>query len=213
VGCASSAASSGSCRSGAMSAGFAELATPFVGGGLELRVTQIAIIGGTASVLGGGKFANGAVTAAFGYLYNELLHEQNGLYLSGYETRDKRSNERIWKLDPSGIDSSIKLDTVTAINISEAYGDGPLRVAQGYRTSAEQDALYSQGRTAPGPVVTWARGGESTHNLGLAVDVFRIDGRNLFAPSPTTVEIFKRFGFSWGGDWSPPKTDPPHFQR
>jgi hypothetical protein len=31
-----------------------------------------AILGGTASHLGGGKFANGAVTAAFGYVMNQL---------------------------------------------------------------------------------------------------------------------------------------------
>lgn len=30
-----------------------------------------AVVGGLASVAGGGKFANGAVTAAFGYLFNE----------------------------------------------------------------------------------------------------------------------------------------------
>jgi hypothetical protein len=34
-----------------------------------------AAIGGLASVAGGGKFGNGAVTAAFGYLFNELSHE------------------------------------------------------------------------------------------------------------------------------------------
>jgi hypothetical protein len=57
-----------------MSAGFAELVMPFVGGGLEARVTQMAVIGGTASVLGGGKFANGAATSSFGYLFNYLGH-------------------------------------------------------------------------------------------------------------------------------------------
>ena len=29
-------------------------------------------VGGLASIAGGGKFGNGAVTAAFGYLFNEL---------------------------------------------------------------------------------------------------------------------------------------------
>ncbi len=70
---------------------------------------------------------------------------------------------------------------------------------QGYRTQEQQDVLYAQGRTAPGPVVTWTR--QSNHLLGLAVDVLRFDGSNLYAPSMTTVETFKRFGFSWGGDW------------
>jgi RHS repeat-associated protein len=75
VGCASSVASGGSCQSGALSAGFSELATPYVKlGSLAANVAARAVIGGTTSVLGGGKFENGAVTAAFGYLFNELSH-------------------------------------------------------------------------------------------------------------------------------------------
>ena len=41
------------------------------------------------------------------------------------------------------------------------------------RTQARQDALYAQGRTAPGSVVTWTR--QSRHLDGLAVDV-QVDG-------------------------------------
>ena len=33
-----------------------------------------AVVGGTASVLAGGKFANGAVTASFGFAFNQLAH-------------------------------------------------------------------------------------------------------------------------------------------
>jgi hypothetical protein len=171
------------------------------------------VAGGTASVITGGKFANGARTAAYGYLFNELLHQENGKYLSGYETRDQASNDRIWKLDPSGADPSLKLDVVTAFNVSEAFGDSPLRIAQGYRTIEEQDALYAQGRTTPGNIVTYARGGQSNHNFGFAIDIFRIDGGTLFNPSATTVQVFKGFGFEWGGDWPGKKADKPHFQR
>ena len=46
-----------------------------------------------------------------------------------------------------------------------------LRIVQGLRTKAEQDALYAQGRTTPGKVVTNAKGGQSMHNYGLAVDM------------------------------------------
>jgi murein DD-endopeptidase MepM/ murein hydrolase activator NlpD len=38
-----------------------------------------AILGGTASHLGGGKFANGAVTAAFGYVMNQISQSQSRL--------------------------------------------------------------------------------------------------------------------------------------
>lgn len=40
----------------------------------------------------------------------------------------------------------------------------------GRRSFMEQDALYMQGRTMPGPIVTNAKGGESPHNYGCASD-------------------------------------------
>jgi len=43
-------------------------------GTTEAKVAMSAIVGGTASELGGGKFANGAVTGAFVMMYNELGH-------------------------------------------------------------------------------------------------------------------------------------------
>lgn len=45
-----------------------------------------------------------------------------------------------------------------------------IRVVQGLRTMEEQDELYAQGRTKPGNIVTNARGGDSMHNYGFAVD-------------------------------------------
>jgi hypothetical protein len=44
-------------------------------------------------------------------------------------------------------------------------------VSAGLRTWAEQDALYAQGRTAPGNIVTKAQAGYSAHNFGYAVDI------------------------------------------
>lgn len=43
----------------------------------------------------------------------------------------------------------------------------------GYRSCSEQAALYAQGRTKPGKVVTNARPGFSAHNYGLAIDFCR----------------------------------------
>lgn len=43
-----------------------------------------------------------------------------------------------------------------------------IRIVQGFRTFAEQDELYAQGRTKPGSIVTNARGGFSNHNYGLS---------------------------------------------
>ncbi len=42
-------------------------------------------------------------------------------------------------------------------------------VTEGYRTQARQETLHAQGRSKPGPVVTWTR--NSRHTQGRAVDV------------------------------------------
>lgn len=43
----------------------------------------------------------------------------------------------------------------------------------GHRTYGAQMALWAQGRTKPGPIVTNAVGGQSAHNFGLAIDFVR----------------------------------------
>ena len=67
VGCASASASGGECGPGALSAGFGAAATVATSGNFFATV----IAGGIGAELGGGKFANGALTAAMGYLSNE----------------------------------------------------------------------------------------------------------------------------------------------
>ena len=88
-------------------------------------------------------------------------------------------------------------------------------VYQGYRSEEEQNYLYAQGRSRKGPIVTNARGGESLHNYGVAIDVvFLVNGHpswdnghdwNLLGKEGKTL------GFEWGGDWKE-FPDRPHFQ-
>ena len=60
---------------------------------------------------------------------------------------------------------------VLNLNIAiEAAGEH-IEVTEGLRSYSRQEALYAQGRTEPGPIVTKAPGGYSWHNYGLAVDV------------------------------------------
>ena len=49
-------------------------------------------------------------------------------------------------------------------------------VTSTYRDMESQDALYEQGRTTPGKIVTNARAGDSYHNWRCAVDVVPIIG-------------------------------------
>jgi hypothetical protein len=82
VGCAMQAVSGGDCGSGALSAAFSKAVSPSLPGANSpteekvLGVITSAVIGGTAAELGGGKFANGASTAAFGYLFNAMSGRQ-----------------------------------------------------------------------------------------------------------------------------------------
>src|SRR5690606_418317 len=87
-------------------------------------------------------------------------------------------------------------------------------VYDGLRTVEEQDALYAQGRTTEGNIVTYSKGGESYHNYGLAIDFaleledgsviwdLEYDGNgNGESDWMEVVEIAKGLGFEWGGDW------------
>ena len=77
---------------------------------------------------------------------------------------DSVSESRLAQVMPALADKIRQL--ASQLEASGTY----IRVVQGLRTTAEQDALYAQGRTAPGKIVTNCRGGYSYHNFGLAVD-------------------------------------------
>jgi peptidoglycan LD-endopeptidase CwlK len=92
-----------------------------------------------------------------------------------------------------------------------------IRISRSLRTWPQQDALYAQGRTAPGLVVTYARGGESFHNFGLAFDIELLDstGRPTWdARLPgwsIAGELGVGLGLRWGGHWKRSR-DLPHFE-
>lgn len=90
-----------------------------------------------------------------------------------------------------------------------------ITVTHTLRTIEEQDALYAQGRTKPGNIVTKARGGYSLHNFGVAFDICPIvNGRaawNDTALFKKIGEIGMKVGLEWGGAWAS-FPDSPHFQ-
>lgn len=88
-----------------------------------------------------------------------------------------------------------------------------VRTVEGYRSKERQEALYAQGRTAPGAIVTNARAGESLHNYGVAVDfVFRKEGYDASKELWETLgTVGEQNGFKWGGRWQE-FIDRPHFE-
>lgn len=89
-----------------------------------------------------------------------------------------------------------------------------LEVVQGLRTHAEQNKLFAKGRTTKGAIVTNARGGQSFHNYGLAVDVCPFRGDVALWNEEKLFDVLDeyatRFSLEWGGDWRTP--DRPHLQ-
>lgn len=78
VGCASSKAQGGNCARGAaaqLASKWATIKTDGMKWSTEQQFVAATVVGGSVSVIGGRKFANGALTAAAGYLFNQVLRK------------------------------------------------------------------------------------------------------------------------------------------
>jgi hypothetical protein len=85
------------------------------------------------------------------------------------------------RIDVTGVQSDLsKLDPAFRERLERVIGrmrkefGHRVSVVETARSQSRQNALYAQGRTAPGPVVTWTR--NSKHSDGLAADLL-VDGR------------------------------------
>jgi len=90
-----------------------------------------------------------------------------------------------------------------------------LLVTSTYRDNESQNALYAQGRTAPGNIVTRAKAGQSWHNWRCALDVVPlVNGKAIWDDQAMWKQvgaIGKSCGLEWAGDWVTFK-EYPHFQ-
>ena len=89
-----------------------------------------------------------------------------------------------------------------------------LGIGECFRSKAEQDELYAQGRSKPGNIVTNARGVtySSQHQWGVAFDIFQNIKGKEYEPGffVKVAKIAKKLGLGWGGDWKS-IVDTPHF--
>lgn len=84
------------------------------------------------------------------------------------------------------------------------------------RDNESQNALYAQGRTTKGSIVTNAKAGQSFHNYGVAFDFCPIvNGKCQW----NDAELFKRcgviaesVGLEWSGRWSGKMKETAHCQ-
>lgn len=74
-----------------------------------------------------------------------------------------------------------------------------------YRDIESQNALYAQGRTTPGSIVTKAKGGQSYHNYQVAFDfVPLVNGKAMWNDTATFEKcgaIGESCGLEWAGRW------------
>lgn len=94
--------------------------------------------------------------------------------------------------------------------------DIDILITSTFRDNESQNALYAQGRTAPGKIVTNAKAGESWHNHRCAIDVVPLrNGKPVWNGSDPIWQdvgrLGKEAGLEWAGDWKRFK-EFPHFQ-
>jgi peptidoglycan LD-endopeptidase CwlK len=149
---------------------------------------------------------------------------------------DKITVERINQLHPK-VRAEV-LDIYLNKIVPALSGKAICRFAYTLRSVDEQNVLYAQGRTklfdSNGKrlgKVTNAKGLQSIHNYGLALDIVLLkdtnsDGTFESASWEETIDfdkdgkadwmevvaIFKANGWVWGGDWKSFK-DSPHFEK
>lgn len=135
---------------------------------------------------------------------------------------DQLTLQRIQLMHPN---LRTETETIYKEIVAALTGRATVRFSYTLRTFAEQDALFKQR-----PQVTKAKGGQSYHNYGLALDIVLLkdtDNNGTFetaswetkvdfdgdgkADWKEIVDIFKAHGWEWGGEWQ--FKDDPHFQK
>ncbi len=107
---------------------------------------------------------------------------------------------------PTGLDPNF----ITQVDdcflpVAALYGYD-LRIVSGFRSMAEQQQIYDQGRLEDGTIVSEAPPGHSLHNYGLAVDIVdRYQGYNIDWPQLIAIGAYCGLGNGGVGDY-------PHFE-
>jgi peptidoglycan L-alanyl-D-glutamate endopeptidase CwlK len=127
-------------------------------------------------------------------------------------TLDDRSERNLATLHPE-IQKRVATFIGAAKNLAQPRGLD-VRIISALRSYAEQDAIYAQGRSTPGRIVTNARAGFSNHNFGVAFDIGIFKGKSYLDDHPLYDELGplgESLGLEWGGRWKK-IVDKPHYQ-
>jgi peptidoglycan L-alanyl-D-glutamate endopeptidase CwlK len=125
---------------------------------------------------------------------------------------DDRSERNLATLHPDFQERAASF--ITAAKMFAKPRNIDIRIISGTRTYAEQEAIYAQGRTTAGRIVSNARAGFSNHNFGIAFDVGAFKGKEYLADHSIYDELGplgESLGLEWGGRWKK-IVDKPHYQ-
>lgn len=132
--------------------------------------------------------------------------------------RSKRTIENLGSLNKKAF---AKLEPfIGQVELMLAPKGVTVEVISGLRSWSAQAALYAQGRTKPGKIVTKARPGSSWHNYGLAIDlglfqngVYLDEKMSAYADKLYTEigALAGKMGIEWAGNWKSFQ-ETPHFQ-
>lgn len=121
-----------------------------------LNITMSAVLGGTVSELGGGKFANGAITSAYSYMFNDMMHELQTKMQIRKIKKEFPGFEELWKNYPKNVNGKI----VHPSNDSYAKNQCAIRLGLALQKSGVDMSNYTDPVTSEG----YPRGAQSLAN-------------------------------------------------
>jgi hypothetical protein len=170
-------------------------------GSVMARTATAAVIGGTAGYLGGGSFVNGAVTGAFGRLFNDEAHRW-------YQR--KVAVESLENIRLSGIKIKSDDGKYQILMPSEVLGEGA-NIAWGHIKDLGPDLMKGIAKGVAGAMAPVGQGSEQflTVELQFSADVTYSVEYRLLGFSYTRSGLVKTVTSDWSS--SPGVLSPGHY--
>jgi RHS repeat-associated protein len=206
LGCVQGVAGHSKCGGGALSAGFTALFENQYQKNIY-GVIEASVVGGTASVIGGGKFVNGAEVAAFMYLYNHCNHVEGGCWSA---LKDAASMATDWATG-SGPDirvfgpGSIQVvDMMDAPGVNSArdffYDKNATAIASGSYDSLQAVTNYA---ASFGLTDLFTTSSPTQHFVGsYRIDIWPVNNGSDLMFVLSNTSSFRSFAYGIAPDWS-----------
>jgi RHS repeat-associated protein len=197
VGCASAEASGAACGPSALAGAITSAAGPLINNQNGFSVASLvenSVLGGVAAVAGGGKFENGAITGAFGYLFNSQFHSHTAVPFvddAGNPVYDFYGNPM---QRPSDVPPSFFVDAGRAAVTNDAFSDSPRSGSLAGLLNFGQGGPWDVQRVGSDRAPTPAFVDYATVGIGLYGAATGIPAREMLAVEHAYAAQFSNFG-------------------